>query len=132
MWTDADVLEHPMVKQMRNLPYEVSLALYLTPTAIRTFGRYSELGDDQSVKLPHAEEIVMGCRYFHTRSVIVVHNHPDEDGDADPHPSHLDIQATNIFKQQLAGFGIELVDHIIVTRTLSFSFAAFQRTQSAD
>jgi len=51
-------------------------------------------------------------------SVIVVHNHPS----GDPQPSREDIRVTLELKEAGKILGIEVLDHIIVTKSNFFSF----------
>ena len=53
------------------------------------------------------------------QGVFLAHNHPS----ADESPSDLDIKATGILKNALKLFGIQLVDHQILTLTSYYSFA---------
>jgi DNA repair protein RadC len=52
-------------------------------------------------------------------AVIVVHNHPS----GDPSPSEADVIFTNALARAGSVLGIELVDHIVVARGGSVSFA---------
>ena len=50
--------------------------------------------------------------------IIIAHNHPSENAQ----PSQADIVLTNRIKNAAALFDITLLDHIIITRTNSYSF----------
>lgn len=52
------------------------------------------------------------------RSLILVHNHPS----GDPQPSHDDITATSRLKKAADLLGINLLDHLIVTKDSYLSF----------
>jgi DNA repair protein RadC len=68
--------------------------------------------------LTHPREVYSDAISDRAASIIVAHNHPS----GDPHPSTRDLELT----QRLAGagqiIGIQLRDHIIVTKTDSYSF----------
>lgn len=68
--------------------------------------------------LAHPREIFYSAIKNLANSIIVVHNHPS----GDPSPSTQDIEITK--KLQKAGdlLGIELTDHIIITKDNYFSF----------
>lgn len=70
------------------------------------------------IALAHPREIFADAITDRAACIIVAHNHPS----GDVSPSNKDIELT----QQLAGagqlLGIELRDHIIVSRTAHFSF----------
>lgn len=53
--------------------------------------------------------------------IIIAHNHPSENAQ----PSQADIVLTNRIKNAAALFDITLLDHIIITRTNSYSFKKF-------
>ena len=53
--------------------------------------------------------------------IIIGHNHPSENAQ----PSQADIVLTNRIKNAAALFVITLLDHIIITRTNSYSFKKF-------
>ena len=68
--------------------------------------------------LIHAREIYKSAITHNAHSIIISHNHPS----GDPKPSEEDIEVTkNIFK---AGeiIGICLLDHVIVSKNIHFSF----------
>jgi DNA repair protein RadC len=68
--------------------------------------------------LAHPREVFADAIVDRAASVIVAHNHPS----GDPQPSHKDITLT----QQLAAagqlLGIDLRDHVILTKTEYFSY----------
>lgn len=53
--------------------------------------------------------------------IIIAHNHPSDNAQ----PSQADIVLTNRIKNAAALFDITLLDHIIITRTNSYSFKKF-------
>lgn len=52
-------------------------------------------------------------------AIILIHNHPA----GNPHPSVADLEMTKSLKTALNTLGISLLDHIIVSDSLFFSFA---------
>jgi DNA repair protein RadC len=68
--------------------------------------------------LVHPREVFSGPLKDRAAGVIIAHNHPS----GDPHPSRKDIEAT---QQLIAGgilLGVQVRDHIIVTKGDYFSF----------
>lgn len=68
----------------------------------------------------HPREVFRPLVRAGMHSVVVVHNHPS----GEPEPSQADIELTLRLVGVGATLGIPLVDHVIVTRTRSLSFAA--------
>jgi len=118
-----NIVYHPRVQQIAQLENEISLVLYLTHDG-RVLGNknYNKIGNVEGVELPQIGDVVKGCRINKTNKVILLHNHPYLYGGYDPTPSKQDLQATQRFKDELAKYGIELVDHIIVCPQGYFSF----------
>lgn len=70
--------------------------------------------------LVHPREVFAGPLKDHAASVIIVHNHPS----GDPSPSQEDIKTTQQLVAASLILGIQLRDHIVVTRDKHFSFRA--------
>lgn len=68
--------------------------------------------------LAHPREIFHSAIKNLANSIIVVHNHPS----GDPSPSTQDIEITKKLKKAGDLLGIELTDHIIITKDNYFSF----------
>jgi DNA repair protein RadC len=68
----------------------------------------------------HISRIAAAALRHHAVRCIVAHNHPG----GSVRPSPADIRATQDILRALAVLGIELVDHIIVSDSASFSFQA--------
>jgi DNA repair protein RadC len=51
-------------------------------------------------------------------SIILVHNHPS----GDPEPSQDDLEITKRIQEAGKIMGIDVLDHIIITKTKVFSF----------
>lgn len=54
---------------------------------------------------------------YGARGIIMAHNHPN----GDPNPSQTDVSSTLSIKQISSCVGVELIDHLIVTRSTCFS-----------
>ncbi|OQY15611.1 MAG: DNA repair protein RadC [Desulfobacterium sp. 4572_20] len=54
----------------------------------------------------------------HAAHIIVAHNHPS----GDPEPSEDDLEATKRLVESGKILGIEVIDHIVVTKGSFFSF----------
>ncbi|MCW3837742.1 RadC family protein [Sphingomonas canadensis] len=66
----------------------------------------------------HVREILRRGLDVGAASLILAHNHPS----GDPAPSAADREITQRLTRAAADIGIAVLDHIIVTRTKSFSF----------
>jgi DNA repair protein RadC len=71
-----------------------------------------------SASLAHPREVFLPAIKNSASSVIVVHNHPS----GDPQPSEDDLNITKRLTEAGKILGINVVDHIIVSRTNYFSF----------
>jgi len=70
--------------------------------------------------LVHPREVFAGPIKDRAASVVVCHNHPS----GDPTPSRHDIEATQQLIAAAQLLGLHLRDHIIVSKTGDYSFAA--------
>jgi len=70
------------------------------------------------VNLVHPREIFAGALEHNAASVILAHNHPS----GDPEPSEDDIEITKRIVEAGKIMGIDVLDHIIITKTKIFSF----------
>ena len=66
----------------------------------------------------YPREVIRSALNNKSRQIIISHNHPS----GDVTPSAADIQLTKQIKDGLSTIGVELIDHIIVSPNLSFSF----------
>ncbi|NLZ54469.1 MAG: hypothetical protein GX892_15255 [Thermoanaerobacteraceae bacterium] len=122
MWTLDTIMCSPQMQKVANLPYEVSVVLYVTPRRIRALKEYDKIGTAEAVEIPSIDDVVRGCRDNNTNQIILVHNHPPIKGVYDASPSKDDLIATRSFTKELKKLGIVLLDHIIVSRKNYFSF----------
>lgn len=107
--TAADVFAH--VTDMRQLPKEHLRGLYLN-------GHYKVVRDEVisigtiDANLVHPREVFRPALEYAAAAVILVHNHPSGETD----PSAADILVTEQLIEAGRLLGIELVDHVIVTK----------------
>jgi DNA repair protein RadC len=112
---DIDVL--PLVEELRNKKQEYFLTLTLDGGNHLIEKRTVFIGTlNQS--LTHPREIFADAITDRAASIILVHNHTGPD----IHPSKEDILITNRLLDVAKTIGIEILDHIIVNKTDSFSF----------
>ena len=71
-----------------------------------------------SASLAHPREVFLPAIKNSASTVIIVHNHPSED----TRPSEDDLKITKRLTEAGKILGIDVVDHIIVSRTNYFSF----------
>jgi len=71
-----------------------------------------------NASLVHPREIFENAIKNNAASILIAHNHPS----GDPEPSVEDIDVTNRIKEAGEILGIELTDHVIVTKTKWWSF----------
>lgn len=102
-------------------PQETFVALGLDARQRVRMVRTIAIGSVSQVDV-HPREVFRPLVRAGMHSVVVVHNHPS----GEPEPSQADIDLTHRLFQVGATLGIPLVDHVIVTRTRSLSFAARQ------
>jgi len=71
-----------------------------------------------NASLAHPREVFLATIKHSAASIILVHNHPS----GDPTPSKDDIEITKRIVEAGKILGIEVLDHIIITKTKVFSF----------
>jgi DNA repair protein RadC len=71
-----------------------------------------------NANLVHPREIFAEALKQNAASVILVHNHPS----GDPEPSQDDLEITKRIQEAGKIMGIDVLDHIIITKTKVFSF----------
>ncbi len=69
--------------------------------------------------LVHPREVFADAIADRAAGIIIAHNHPSQT----PTPSQADINITNRLKEVATLVGIELLDHIILTKNSYFSFS---------
>jgi len=68
--------------------------------------------------LVHPREVFENAIKNNAASIVISHNHPSQD----PTPSNADLQVTNQIQQAGKILGIELLDHVIVTKNKWWSW----------
>lgn len=71
-----------------------------------------------NANLVHPREVFEPAVRYLAAQVIVAHNHPSDD----PEPSHHDIEITKRLVDAGRVLGVEVIDHVIVTKRSYFSF----------
>ncbi|RLI52051.1 MAG: hypothetical protein DRO93_15500, partial [Candidatus Thorarchaeota archaeon] len=66
----------------------------------------------------HPREVFQYALLHNASSVILVHNHPS----GDPEPSEADIVVTKRMVEAGKIMGIEVLDHVIITKNKAISF----------
>ncbi len=106
----ADVLAH--LADIRTAAQERVVALYLDARN-RPLARKTIAIGGLRASLIHARDVLAPALSLPTAGIVLAHNHPS--GDVRPSPEDIDVT------RQLAGavrlFGLELVDHLVVSRT---------------
>lgn len=119
--TASEVFEH--VADMRNLPKEHLRGLYLN-------SRYKVIRDEVlsmgtiDTNLVHPREVFRPALEYAAAAIILVHNHPS----GDLIPSSADLAVTKQLIEAGRLLGIELVDHVIVSKEGYASIPAAYRT----
>lgn len=112
--TPAEVFEH--VKDMRHLPKEHLRGLYLNAHYKLIHEEVVSIGT-LDANLVHPREVFKPAIEYSAAGVILVHNHPS----GDTAPSHADLEVTHQLIQAGKILGIDLIDHLIVTKDAFFS-----------
>ncbi|MBR4968847.1 MAG: DNA repair protein RadC [Alistipes sp.] len=111
---DVVAVMRPLLKELK---HEECWAIYLTNSnRIIERTRISQ-GGVQATVVDHRLIVKRALELLSTR-IIIVHNHPS--GSATPSGADLDITAK--IKEATALFDIQLLDHIIISSTESYSF----------
>ena len=67
----------------------------------------------------HPREVIKAAMAHHASSIIMVHNHPS----GNVQPSKADVAMTERISEACESIGIHLLDHLILSRSESYSFA---------
>jgi len=102
---------------MRDKTREHFMAIYLNARNEMIFKKPMFIGT-LNANLVHPREIFSEALSQNAASVIVVHNHPS----GDPEPSEDDLEITKRITEAGKIMGIDVLDHIIITKTKVFSF----------
>jgi DNA repair protein RadC len=102
---------------LREKTREHLAALYLNARNELIFKKHIFVGT-LDANIAHPREIFEHALANHASSVILVHNHPS----GDPEPSQADLEITKRITEAGKILGIDVLDHIIITKTKAFSF----------
>jgi DNA repair protein RadC len=102
---------------LRNKSREHLAALYLNARNEMVHKKHLFVGT-LNANLVHPREIFEQALSNNAASVILVHNHPS----GDPEPSEADLEITKRIQEAGKIMGIDVLDHIIITKTKVFSF----------
>ena len=102
---------------LREKSREHLAALYLNARNEVIFKKHLFVGT-LDANIAHPREIFEHALTNHASSVILVHNHPS----GDPEPSKADLEITKRITEAGKIMGIDVLDHIIITKTKAFSF----------
>ena len=102
---------------LRDKTREHLAALYLNARNELVFKKHIFVGT-LDANIAHPREIFEHALTNHASSVILVHNHPS--GDAEP--SQDDLEITKRITEAGKIMGIDVLDHVIITKNKVFSF----------
>jgi DNA repair protein RadC len=101
-----------------HLVHEEVLALFLNGSLELVAEDIINSGDWSETKI-YSNILITRATQNGARSIILAHNHPS----GDPNPSRVDLETTRNLNDLLVRVGLELLDHLIVTPSKSFSFS---------
>jgi len=102
---------------LREKTREHLAALYLNARNELIFKKHLFVGT-LDANIAHPREIFEHALLQNAASVILVHNHPS----GDPEPSKADLEITKRIIEAGKIMGIDVLDHIIITKTKTLSF----------
>jgi DNA repair protein RadC len=102
---------------LREKQREHLTALYLNARNEVVFKKHLFVGT-LDANICHPREIFKYAIENNAASIILVHNHPS----GDPEPSKADLEITKRIQEAGKIMGIDLLDHIIITKNKIFSF----------
>ena len=105
------------VGYIREKTREHFVAIYLNARNELLFRKHIFIGT-LNASLVHPREIFSEALRHNAASVILVHNHPS----GDPEPSEDDLEITKRLIEAGKIMGIDVLDHIIITKSKVFSF----------
>jgi len=105
------------LSDMRDLKKEHLMALYLNAKNQLVHKETISMGT-LNANLVHPREVFEPALKYSAAQIIVAHNHPS----GDPKPSEDDLEVTKRLTEAGKMMGIELMDHVIVSKNSHFSF----------
>jgi len=103
---------------LREKTREHLMTIYLNARNEMVWKKQSTFIGSLNANLVHPREIFQEALNHNAASVILVHNHPS----GDPEPSQDDLEITKRIQEAGKIMGIDVLDHIIITKTKAFSF----------
>lgn len=103
---------------LRDRTREHLMTIYLNARNEMVWKKQSTFIGSLNASLVHPREIFAEALKQNAASVILVHNHPS--GDAEP--SQDDLEITKRITEAGKIMGIDVLDHVIITKTKVFSF----------
>ncbi len=105
------------LSDMRDLKKEHLVALYLNAKNQLVHKETISMGT-LNANLVHPREVFEPALKYSAAQIIAVHNHPS----GDPKPSEDDLEVTKRLTEAGKMMGIELMDHVIISKNSHFSF----------
>jgi len=105
------------LSDMRDLKKEHLVALYLNAKNQLVHKETISMGT-LNANLVHPREVFEPALKYSAAQIIAAHNHPS----GDPKPSEDDLEVTKRLTEAGKMMGIELMDHVIVSKNSHFSF----------
>ena len=99
------------LKDMGNMPKEIFRGLYLNSHYKIIHDEIISVGS-LTASIIHPREVFKPALQYSAAAIIVAHNHPSQNSK----PTLADIETTKKLKQASEILGIELLDHIIITK----------------
>lgn len=103
---------------LRDRIREHLMTIYLNARNEMVWKKQSTFIGTLNANIVHPREIFSKALEHNAASVILVHNHPS----GDPEPSKDDLEITKRITEAGKIMGIDVLDHIIITKTKVFSF----------
>jgi DNA repair protein RadC len=103
---------------LRDKTREHLMTIYLNARNEMIWKKQSTFIGTLNANLVHPREIFKEALEHNAASVILVHNHPS----GDPEPSEDDLEITKRIVEAGKIMGIDILDHIIITKNRVFSF----------
>ena len=105
------------LSDMRDLKKEHLMALYLNAKNQLVHKETISMGT-LNANLVHPREVFEPALKYSAAQIIAAHNHPS----GDPKPSEDDLEVTKRLTEAGKMMGIEIMDHVIVSKNSHFSF----------
>ena len=105
------------LSDMRDLKKEHFVVLYLNAKNQLVYKETISMGT-LNANLVHPREVFEPALKYSAAQIIVAHNHPS----GDPKPSEDDLEVTKRLTEAGKMMGIEVMDHVIVSKNSYFSF----------